>query len=113
MTIIEIIKNKISELTSYKFKVRIKHYIDEDYIVQYAYYRFIPIYYTIYKWLQYGLGYNPIMGKYEYTKKFASGLKTYEDVLKFKKQQQELSKLYPENKNRYKKITTPIIEQIL
>lgn len=114
---IEKIRNKIKELLSYKFKVRIKQHMtgSTSYRVQYAYYRFIPIYYTLNKWLKYGGGYNPIMGNYKEAKFVAEKMKTYNDILEFQRQQEELSEIYPENKHRYDsiKITTPAIEQIL
>lgn len=111
----EYIKNKLNELLPYKFKVRIRQHTggSKDYIIEYAYYRVIPKYKILYRWLRYGLGYNPITGYYDETKNLACNLKTYQDVLDYKTKQEELSIRYPKKKDYYDPSLPISIEQIL
>jgi len=37
-----------------KFKLRLTHYCEESYIIEYAYYWFIPIWYNIFWWYENG-----------------------------------------------------------
>lgn len=79
-----------------KFKVRVRlfswalrsmGYPIDDYEVQYAYYRFIPVYHTLCFWFDQGVTskgcWSPSLFKYKEAEALASSLKSIEDVAKY------------------------------
>jgi len=80
-----------------KFKLRITTFWSDSrqrryYQVEYAYYRFFEIYHALNEWLNIGglSCYNPVLFRnMENAEYFASKIKTYQDVLDYKKEQAE------------------------
>jgi hypothetical protein len=82
-----------------KFGLRIKKFssTSKSYCVQYAHYRFIPVWYTLHHWLRIFGTWNPVLEKYEDAKTFARQFETIEDVKNWQAEQDRLAgKDYPE-----------------
>ena len=68
-----------------KFKTRVRHYTEDQYTVQWANYRFIPIWWDLCYWFDQGHpggteGWSPNMWSYKEAEKIATSLKNRQDI---------------------------------
>lgn len=86
-----------------KFAVRVVHFKDEYYSVEYAYYRARPTWYTISKFISHGFfsgleGWNPCLYKVEEAEVFAQKFKCIEDVQAFEMKEKDQEYCFYKNK---------------
>lgn len=77
-----------------KFKVRVKHFAECKYTVQYAYYRFIPVWHSLCFWFHQGHPggtecWSIDLWNVETAERIASSLKTINDVKEYYKPLEE------------------------
>ena len=89
-----------------KFRVRVKHYAEQYYQIQYAHYYLIPIYRSFKYWFALSLisdleSWATFLLKYEPAEKFAKGLKSIEDVKNWYKMENTKMNNFYKNKEKY------------
>jgi hypothetical protein len=68
-----------------KFKVRVVYFGDNYYVIQYAYYRFIPIYSNIEKYVTMFKSWNSVLLPCKDAEEFAEKFNSIEDIKKYYK----------------------------
>ena len=63
-----------------KFRVRLKHYNEGRYCIQYAHYRWFPIWMNLMVYID-GVGYHDLHLPVKEAEEIASGVKSYDNVL--------------------------------
>ncbi len=92
-----------------KFKVRVKHFSQDYYQVEYAYYRIFPDYKSLNFWFDQGVTgstecWSTKLFKYNEAEELAKTLKTYDDVLNwYKPWEEERTDFYKRKREYYKK----------
>lgn len=88
-----------------KFKVRVKHRFLKYYVVQFAHYRFIPVYHSLYYWVDCLL---PFKGRWvliildrEEAENLAKRFKSIEDVRAFYEKDEERERDSCNNRREY------------
>lgn len=95
-----------------KFKVRIRHYTNAKYIVEYARYRFIPIYKPLYFWFGFYTGEWALnMWKYEQACEIAENLKSYDDIIKYYKSEFEKRDKWKKENEEWWKRNVPVTKK--
>ena len=90
-----------------KFKVRVRRYCENYYIVEYAYYRFFRWWYEIRYWLDPLSvwdtdGWSPVIfEKYRKAEDFARQLDTYDDIFKHYGEQLEKVEAFKKRRKEY------------
>ncbi|MAQ77201.1 hypothetical protein CL684_01610 [Candidatus Campbellbacteria bacterium] len=95
-----------------KFKTRVKHFSGDKYLVQYAYYRFIPIWYSLHFWFEQTLTGNTECWTEDFfnideAEKLAKSLKSIEDVKNWYKPDEEKRERFYQRKREYLKKAVP------
>lgn len=95
-----------------KFKVRIKHYAEDRYKIQYSSYRFIPIYNSLLWWFEGSLKSNIEcwtlrLPKLEEAEKLAQSLKSIQDVESWYEKEKAKEKDFYKRKEEYYKTNIP------
>ena len=95
-----------------KFRVRISHYAENKYAVQYSNYRFIPIYNSMLFWFDLGFTGNCecwSLGLFEIkeAEEFASTLKSIEDVNEYYRKENIKRTEFYKKKNEFQKNNIP------
>lgn len=98
-----------------KFKVRIVNSLPNSqyYKIQYCYYYFIPIWFYINDWCDFGpthtlAFWSPVIYKYMDAVNFASKFKSIEDVYSYIKSQMNLHEKYIKDRNDWIKSVAPV-----
>lgn len=92
-----------------KFKVRVKHFAEDKYVVQYAHYYFIPIYHSLKFWFEQAPTsdtecWSTKLMDYQTAENLASSLKSISDVKKWYEEDEANEKdFYIRKKLYYKK----------
>jgi hypothetical protein len=109
----------MKKLFTKKFKTRVKHYINEKYTVQYCYYRFIPIWYSLMWFHSSGYHSGNMTGwyinlwDYESAEKIATKIKSIEDVLNYYKPFEEEEKKWEKAEQKYWEKNVPYNTKII
>lgn len=85
-----------------KFRLKIVHYAEDKYVLKYSYW-YIPIYHTLYEFLDSSknlYGYNPVLGDAEELSNFAQQFKSIEDIRKFQNAEETSRRLAVRKYNR-------------
>lgn len=94
-----------------KFKVRVRHYVNTSYVVEWAYYYLIPSWYMLSWWYSISLTHNGRWVakclKYEDAIVLAKTIKTIEDVHKYYEKDNELEREFYERKKEYLRNNAP------
>lgn len=92
-----------------RFKVRVKHYVEDKYIIQYAHFYLIPIYHSLCFWFEQTLTSNTEcwstdLMDYREAEELAKSLKSVEDVKKwYEKDEAREKDFYIRKKEYYEK----------
>ena len=95
-----------------KFKVRVMHFSEDWYQIQYAYYRIFPNYKSINYWFDCGFTGNleawcTEILKIKEAEEFAKTLKSIEDVNKYYQKENVKRREFYKEKNKFKKTNIP------
>lgn len=101
-------------LVDKKFRVRVRHYADCKYVVEYAHYRFIPIWHTLNFWFDMGHPggvecWSTDMWDVEEAERIATRLKSIDDVYEYYKPLIEQKEKWMEDERNYWKAQKPYI----
>jgi hypothetical protein len=92
-----------------KFKVRVRHYLYDKYVVEFAHYYFIPIYSTLCFWFEQSVAaethcWSTYLTDYETAENLAKSLKSIEDVEQwYKKDKAREMDFYKRRKEYFEK----------
>lgn len=95
-----------------KFKVRVRHFYQDKYEVQFAHYHIIPIYHSLCFWFEQSLTSNTEcwtikLFDYQSAEKFAKSLKSIDDVRKWYEKDEEKEKSFYIRKKEYYEKNVP------
>lgn len=95
-----------------KFRVRVAHYYKGDYVVQYAHYRFIPIWHSLKYWFDQGHpggteGWMINLWNVSGAEQMAKRLKSIEDVNNYYVHSEALQKAWKKREEEYWKRSVP------
>lgn len=100
------------------FKVRVAYFAECRYTVEWACYRFIPIWHTINIWYDFGFtsgleGFSPKLFYIQDAEIFALRLNSIDDIDRYYKHQRELKSLFLANKREYYRNNAPYKSKII
>jgi hypothetical protein len=95
-----------------KFRVRISHFAEDKYTVDYTYYRFIPIYKSINFWFDCGMrgnleSWSTDLFEIKEAEEFAANLKSIEDVNEYYRKENIKRTEFYKKKNEFQKYNIP------
>jgi hypothetical protein len=106
-------------MISKKFRVRVRHWHEDRYIVEWANYYIIPFYRPLLRFFSWDVPnktheYLHETGTYEETIRLASSIKSINDIYSWYREQKEVEDAYYKHRSRYMKATRPFkVKQIL
>jgi hypothetical protein len=99
-----------------KFKVRVRHYYEASYCIEYTTYRFFPIIWlTIDYWTELGsIGeYIPILFRYATAEEYAKKFKSYDDIIYHYILERKKEKEFYEKQKKYNNVNIPYKTKII